>query len=71
LQARVGKPTAKGVVRPLKEKVRNCVEHRVLVDGFLLELDAGNFAEPVLIVLEDSTGKKLIENLGLSSGEGH
>jgi len=42
-----------------------------LVDRLLLQFNTANFAESVLVVLEDGSGQELIENLGLSTGEGH
>jgi hypothetical protein len=67
----VRKTAAKRIIRPLKQKVRNSIKYRILVDLFLLEFYPVYFAEPVLIVFENSTREKLIKNLSLSPSERH
>jgi hypothetical protein len=68
---RIGKPGPKCIVWPLVEEVRNGVEDGILVNRLLLEFDAGDSTETVLVVLEHCSGKELIEDLGLSTCERH
>jgi hypothetical protein len=67
----VSKPAAEGVIGPLKKEVRDGVKHRVLVDLLLLNLNATDLAEPVLVVFEHGTGQELVDNLRLSTCERH
>jgi hypothetical protein len=56
----IGESSPKSVIGPLEEQVRNGIEHRILVDQLLLNLDAADHAKAVLVVLENSTRQELI-----------
>jgi hypothetical protein len=70
-QAWVGKTATERVIRPLKEKISDGVEYRVLVDRLLLEFNPAYLAEPVLVVFKDSTGEELVDDLRLSARKCH
>jgi hypothetical protein len=71
LQPWVRETATKVVIRPLKEKIRHGIEHRVLVNRPFLEFNSADLAKSILVVFEHGTGKELIKNLGLPPCERH